>query len=308
MNDEREMIDFLNTLDKEIDDIQEQEKRVAAKARLEKEMARYEGEDKVIRGQEFQESIAEMDEEETFYSGLHQLDNILGGFHPTQLVVLAAPTKSGKTQFCMELTIRMQEYMPLWLPFEESAEELIRKFMERGVDIPQCAAPKQMMGNTLAWVEKKIVEAKIKYGSRVVIIDHLHFLVPFNSERMDTRIGQTMRGLKKLAREHNVLIILIAHLKKTKLDIAPDLEDLRDSSFVAQEADTVMMLWRETERKDNRVTVTNNAVLSVQANRRTGETGNVEMTFKNGRYIEEDWKRDEETGICSACGHALDDF
>lgn len=303
-----EMINFLNQLDAELDEMKDQEQRIKAKARLEEEMAKYIGEDMVLPSKDFIELVKAQEKEETFNTSISKLDEILGGFHPTQLVVLAAPTKSGKTQFCMELTVRMEEYVPLWLPFEESTEELVRKFIDRGVDIPNFSAPKQMKGNTLAWVEKKIIEAKIKYGSRIVFVDHLHFLIPFNSERMDTRIGQVMRGLKSLAREHNVLIILVAHLKKTKLEMAPDLEDLRDSSFVAQEADTVMMLWRETERKDNRIVVTNNAVLSVQANRRTGETGNVEMTFKNGRYIEEEWKRDEDTGICSECGQLLETF
>jgi replicative DNA helicase len=80
---------------------------------------------------------------------------------------------------------------------------------------------------------------------------------------------------------------IIAHLKKTRLDTAPDLEDLRDSSFIAQESDTVIMLWRESKRERGEVTITNNVTLSVQANRRTGKTGNVQMVFKEGKFYEQ---------------------
>jgi replicative DNA helicase len=77
--------------------------------------------------------------------------------------------------------------------------------------------------------------------------------------------------------------------------ISPTLEDLRDSSFIAQEADTVIMLWRKTKRDDDgELIITNETLVSVQANRRTGETGNVKMVFKNGRFFEEDWKHKEE--------------
>jgi replicative DNA helicase len=115
--------------------------------------------------------------------------------------------------------------------------------------------------------------------AKVEFIDHLHFIVPFSAERQDLRIGETMRALKQLAEKWNMLIILIADLKKTRVDRAPDLEDLRDSSFIAQESDTVILLWRESIRTDREVVITDNVTVSVQANRRTGKTGNVKMVF-----------------------------
>jgi replicative DNA helicase len=121
--------------------------------------------------------------------------------------------------------------------------------------------------------------------AKVEFIDHLHFIVPFSAERQDLRIGETMRALKQLAEKWNVLIILIAHLKKTRVDRAPDLEDLRDSSFIAQESDTVILLWRESIRTGREVVITNNVTVSVQANRRTGKTGNVKMVFLRRKIL-----------------------
>ena len=73
----------------------------------------------------------------------------------------------------------------------------------------------------------------------------------------------------------------------------PDLEDLRDSSFIAQEADTVLMLWRETKRENGEVKITNNVNLSVQANRRTGKTGNVKMVYSDGHFNEQAWQDED---------------
>lgn len=283
------MIDFLNELEGEVKKIDSEIERTEAMVRLEKTMATYAGEDKLVSSKEILEQIKTEPEEQKFMSGFGGLDAILDGFRENQLIVIAAPTKSGKTQMCVELTIRMDNTNPVWVPFEESAKELIRKFYDRGEEPPLFYTPQNIIGNTVDWIEKRVVEGKVKYGSKLFFIDHLHFIVPFSSDRLDTRIGQTMRDLKAVAKRNNVIIVLVAHLKKTRLDISPDLEDLRDSSFIAQEADTVIMLWRKTHRNDDgEVEVMNNTIVSVQANRRTGNTGNMELYFDKGRFLEVD--------------------
>lgn len=297
-----EMETFLIELEQEIKTIKDGKEKIDACARLEEAMRVYKGEDELISSLDILEKIKTQPEEEVFMTGIENLDAILKGFRKNQLIVLAAPTKAGKTQFCVELTIRMANTKPVWIPFEESAEELVRKFHDRKEIPPLFYTPKTITGNTLEWVEKRIVEGKVKYGSQLFFIDHLHFIVPFNSDRLDTRIGQVMRQLKTIAKNHGVTIILVAHLKKTNVTEAPNLEDLRDSSFIAQEADTVMMLWRETYREDKEIIITNNTTLSIQANRRTGTTGTVKLTFVNGRYLEEDWKRTEDSVLCPTCG------
>lgn len=283
---------FLNDLDKELETIKNAAEKTAAKARLEKAMKVYTGDDELISSLDILEKIKNSPPEDKFMTTIEGLDAILKGFRRNQLIVLAAPTKSGKSQFTVELAIRMPETKPVFLPFEESAEELVRKFYDRGQEPPLFYTPKIMTGNTVTWIEKKVIEGIVKHDAKMFIVDHLHYIVPFTSDRLDTRIGKTMRDLKRIAKEHQVVIILVAHLKKTNVEVSPTLEDLRDSSFVAQEADTVMMMWREAYRQDGVVVVTNNTVVSVQANRRTGTTGNVKLVFDSpsGRYREEDWK------------------
>lgn len=210
------------------------------------------------------------------------------------LFVLGNFVVTHNTSFAIELTSNLKDEHPMWLPFEEGAEELVQKFLDRNEAPPLFYTPDRMSGNTLLWVEKKIIEAKAKYGTNIIFIDHLHFIVDFG-ENMSLQIGRTMRELKRIAKDWNVAIVLIAHLKKTKMDVTPTLEDIRDSSFIAQEADTVIMLWRETKMVNGDIEITNNVNVSVQANRRTGKTGNVKMIFSNGRFLQEDWKHKDDT-------------
>lgn len=286
---------FLNNLDQEVQHMDNEKAKLEAVARLEETMKVYSGEDELISSFDIAEKLRNSPEETKYLTGIEGLDNILKGFRENQLIVLAAPTKSGKTQFTVELAIRLKETNPVFIPFEESAEELVQKFVDRKEEPPLFYTPKTITGNTVSWIEKKVVEGKVKHDSKIFFVDHLHFIVPFSSDRLDTRIGQTMRELKSIAKAHNVIIVIVAHLKKTNMQVSPTLEDLRDSSFIAQEADTVMMMWRQAKRESGQMVVTNNTIISIQANRRTGNTGNVKMTFKDGRYQEYDWQDDDTT-------------
>jgi len=284
---------YIKDLEGEIKSTTDSIQKDEALLRLEEAARTYQGEDEVVSWKDIAEDLKTRPEEKKIMTGYKELDDILSGFRHKQLIVVSAATKSGKTSFCIEMTSRMKEYNPMWLPFEEPAEELILKFLDRKEDPPHAFSPKTMKGNTLTWVEKKIIEAKAKYDSQILFIDHLHFIIQMG-ENMSQQIGITMRELKRLAVKWNVVIILIAHLKKTKMEEQPTLEDLRDSSFIAQEADTVIMLWRETKKELGQVIITNNVNISVQANRKTGKTGNVKMIFQDGKFLAEDWRSDLE--------------
>lgn len=276
---------FLEDLKKEIKSTDEELNKAEAIARLEELYSEYTGEDALVSFAEIAERLKNQPPEKKILTGYPAFDAIMGGFRAKQLVVVSAATKSGKTSWCVDLTLKMASENPLWLPFEESAEELVQKFIDRNEPPPHAFTPQRISGNTILWVEKKIIESKAKYNSSVVFIDHLHFIVDLG-ENMSLQIGRTMRELKRIAKQWNVTIFLIAHLKKTKMEEQPDLEDLRDSSFIAQEADTVIMLWRKTTKQAGRVVIENEVNVSVQANRRTGKTGNVTFMFEDGKFRE----------------------
>jgi replicative DNA helicase len=281
------MSDAIKKLEKEIRAIEDEEAREAALERLLAVAKVYEGEDEVVIWPELLGEYTK--EKKGFSTGFPSLDGLLrGGFRPQQLIVVSALTKSGKTSFVVDLTTKMLHLSPLWFPFEEGVEELSEKFEDRNEPIPNFASPKSMKPYNLNWVEERIVEGIAKHGSRVVVIDHLDFIVPYNSDRHDLRVSEAMRTLKGIAKKFDITIILICHLTKAKMESQPTLEDLRGSASIGQEADTVILLWREMKRESGQVVITSNVNVSVQAARR-GKPGNIRMVFKDGRFLEEDW-------------------
>lgn len=288
---------FLVALENEIKQTQKDLEQVESLERLKKISESYSGEDKVVSFEEIARSIRSQKDELKIMSGWKGLDDILKGFRLQQVVVVTALTKSGKTSWLMDLTTRIKEQNPTWFPFEESAEELIRKFIERGEPVPHGYTPQMIKGDSIEWIETKVIEAIAKYNSKVFFIDQLDFIVPMGGDNHSLRVGQAMRQLKAIAKRWNVLIFLICHLVKTKMDTQPTLEDLKGSSSIGQEADTVIILWREMKREGAEVKITNNVNVSVQANRRTGTTGNVKMVYENGKFIEREWKDDLDCAV-----------
>lgn len=257
--------------------------------RLEEISKLYEGEDKIVSWPEIRTELRKKPPEEKIFTGFKLLDKTLDGFRPKQLITLTGITKHGKTTFAMELAQRLKNYAPLILPFEEPAEELIMKFEERGMDIPLCYSPLTSRNRSLDWIEDKIIEAKAKYGTKIVFIDHLDYInevMQPNGENETTRVKHTMQHLKDMAKQWEVVIVLLTHLKKVQLDRNPDLEDIRGSAAISQESDTVMIMWRKTERVNGEIEIYNDATLSIQANRRTGKTANIHLTFEGGRFME----------------------
>lgn len=251
----------------------------------------YRGDDEVVNVGDIEKYIASLPPEPKMFTGFNNLDKTIDGFRPKQVIVLTGITKHGKTQFAMELMQRMESENPLLIPFEEPVEELIRKFHERGLKVPNAYSPLTTRDRTLDWIEEKIIESKAKFNTKIVFIDHLGYIkdqsAGYGDNRAD-RIESTMKDIKALAKKWDVIIFVLTHLKKVQLDRNPDLEDIRSSASIAQEADIVMIMWRKTERVDGQIEITNEAVLSIQANRRTGRTGNLHYIFIDGRYQEND--------------------
>jgi len=261
--------------------------------RLSEVMKSYNGEDKVVSFESIAEQIKLEIPEEQMMTGHPSIDNLLKGFRKQQLIVLSAVTGNGKTSFCMDLSERLAGYNPLWFPFEESAYELVRKCIERGVVPPKAYTPKSLEENKLEWMEMKMIEAKVKFNSQIVFIDHLEYIVPKGFDEVQ-ETSKIMRELKGIAKRLNIVVVLLCHLKKVKIDTQPTTEDVKGSTSISQQADTIFLLWRETKREDGKVVTTSNVNVSIQKNRRFGQTGNIKMVFDNGRFIEQDWSTDAE--------------
>jgi len=265
----------------EIEIAKEQAKVKAWEERIKFE--KYFGEDEVISSYKVQEYYKQMAVPSRLYNtGMPVLDSIVEGFEDGDIVIVSGITGNGKTLFCRTLTKQFSriDVECLWFSYEESPMSLIAKF----VDVcPMFYLPKKLVSSNLAWIEDRIIESRVKYGTRVVFIDHLHFLVPLSgTQNMSMLIGGIVRELKTMAIRNSVAIFLICHMTKVSPTDVLDVHHLRDSSMIAAEADKVIIVKRLGEIHDGELLYSNESKVYIRKNRRTGNLGSVKMRFNNG--------------------------
>ncbi len=258
---------------------------LAETIRKEQELSVYAGEDRVeSAAKALEQHRAETPTGKLFLSKLPTLDRIIGGFYPGQLVVVSGVTGQGKTTLCQTFTFAIAEQAcrPLWLSYEVAVDDFLSPFESYDKDILTAIhMPMRLKGNTLTWIEDRLLESKLKYRSQAVFIDHIHYLIAMNPKANTSFvIGETVRGLKQMALKHNVVVFLVAHMMKTKPEEEPGLGHIRDSSFVEQEADTVLYVWRYPQ--DKRITV-----CKIAKNRKRGIIDErISLVLNGGRYSE----------------------
>lgn len=256
------------------------------KLKVLKTMAEYDGRDKVITAEQAKKLLEE-EERQLYKSSIPTLDNLLEGFETGDLVVISAPTKHGKTSLCQTLTQNFEDddVKTLWFSYELQRRSFLNNF---GEDIPNFTLPQELSDSSTEWLEQRIVEAKAKYGVKIVFIDHLHYLLSLDQAagtNVSLLIGGIMRELKKLAVKWDVVIFLIAHMKKTSFDGEEiKMSDVRDSSFISQESDVTLLMRRLKDAEMENFT--NKTKLKVAANRRTGKTGIVPLIYHDNKFHE----------------------
>lgn len=267
----------------------EQNKREQEKLETLAKFSSYEGKDEIITSQDAWEALAEKRSQPTpkLFSKIPALDSMIDGFRQGDLIVVSAPTKMGKTTLCQTITTNLAEAGTpcLWFSYEMAQQEFLEKF---GQPLPFFALPRSLRGNSLDWLEQRIIEAMAKHDVKIVFIDHLHFLIDMafigQKGNVSLLIGSIMRRLKQIALEWNITIVIIAHTTKINFEKEPDLSDIRDSSFISQEADTVLMIWRLIDKETK--AYGNRAILAVLANRRNGKVGKIPLELVNNKFLE----------------------
>lgn len=231
-----------------------------------------------------------------FPSSISSFDNVMdGGFRGGELVVVSGETGRGKTAFCQYLTACLDRggVPSLWFSYECNPWYLKDKFIQMGCDGSLLAySPIEMTASTLRFVDERTDEAIKHYGCRAVFIDHLHYLIPLDqSTNASLMIGGVMRELKKMAVKKDITIFLIAHTKKIYQDEKLDLSSLRDSSFISQESDYVLLVERLKKDSGAKLEMsgtewTNLSRVSVAKNRRTGKLIYTTFEFIDNKFIE----------------------
>lgn len=242
-------------------------------------------------------------------SGFSGLDRVLAGIGNSDLLLIGARPGMGKTSFALNIgtnVARMSGKNVCIFSLEMSAEQLVSRILASEALVDSYAlrsgkldsdqwqriaeASSQLVGcniliddttgQTATGMKAKLRRVK---NLGLVIIDYLQLMQ--SDRKIDNKVNEVAdisRAMKIMAKELNVPVICCAQLsrasEKRGEDKRPVLSDLRDSGAIEQDADVVLLLYRDdyykTTDKDNQEV---NIAEVIVAKNRHGETGIVKM-------------------------------
>ena len=94
----------------------------------------------------------------------------------------------------------------------------------------------------------RITQVHATHGTRIIVIDYLSHIPPPKAERHDLALQEITRALKALAKRLDITVVLICQLNRGvegRADKRPVLSDLRESGAIEQDADVVLMPYRD---------------------------------------------------------------
>lgn len=287
----------MNDIDKLIKQIEESQKGLKEDLTSDEGMERlrqvakeYSGEYRLVWSKDTVEEIKNLPEKTSHKIGLAELDEMTGGLREQQVVGIGAQSGHGKTAFGLWL-LKQYEYLnPVFLPLEQSSEELIEQRLQNGQFIPNYLAPKRHAAHvTPDWIEQRIVEGIAKHNSKLIMLDHMGYIEAGDNYRRENehlRIEKKLQDIKHLAIKWNVVIVILIQLQQMEEQETPQLRDLKGSSAIRQECDKIIFLWRNNAKKGKARAYDSKVLVSLQKNRQTGLNGNigVKFDFPSGEY------------------------
>ena len=217
-------------------------------------------------------------------TGLHDVDQNLGGLHPSDFLILAGRPSMGKTALAMNiafnaaLACKDKEISAIAVfSLEMSSEQLATRLISQ---VAQVSVDNMRRGNFTGEEFERIVIAthqlsnielyiddtpsisvsmirtrsrrlQRKHGLVMIIVDYLQLLTPPINSRDNGRVQEISaitRYLKAIAKELDVPILALSQLSRAveqREDKRPQLSDLRESGSIEQDSDVVMFIYRE---------------------------------------------------------------
>ena len=250
-------------------------------------------------------------------TGFPDLDNILAGLQKSDLVILAARPSIGKTTLALDMArqIATKQKVPVGIfSLEMGADQLIDRMIaaQANVDLWRLRTGKlrsegenndfQKIGEAMGVLSEapifiddagsaNVMEIRTmarrlqtEHHVGLIIIDYLQLMEGRSGGGSDNRvneISEISRALKQLARELNIPILALSQLSRaveSRSPQIPKLSDLRESGSIEQDADVVLMLYREDREKPD---TPNKNIIEVHiAKHRNGPIGKMSLYFE----------------------------
>ena len=246
-------------------------------------------------------------------SGFYDLDSITQGFQKSDLIIIAGRPSMGKTALCLNIAlniIKKYECPILFFSLEMSKEQVIYRILANEIEISNTRLKTgQIYENDWAQINQTVknlsalplfindmpnlsvqeIRAKVQKivfeqkNIGLIIIDYLQ-LMQNSKMQGDNRVqelSQITRGLKSIAREFQVPLITLSQLSRSvenRSNKRPILSDLRESGSIEQDADLVLMLYRDSYY--NSIVSEIDLTELIIAKHRNGPIGTVNLIFE----------------------------
>lgn len=244
-------------------------------------------------------------------TGFIDLNKKLGGFHKSDLILIAARPGMGKTAFALNLVanaaIRSKANVAVF-SLEMSKEQLVQRLLSSQSNVALDSISKGKIaddewkkltdamtilsssgifiddtpGIKVSEIRSKCRKLKMEKGLDMIMIDYLQLMeADGRADNRQQEVSKISRSLKILAKEMNCPVVALSQLSRNTesgKDHTPKLSDLRDSGAIEQDADIVMFIYRdeyytkmETKKKD--------LAEIIIAKNRHGEISNIELVW-----------------------------
>ena len=251
-----------------------------------------------------------------FSTGFVDLDKIITGFQPGSLNIIAARPSMGKTALALNIAQfgGNMDAPVLIFSLEMTVEQLNFRMiaaqgaLENGANLTQLqtGAMSEEELNAVQEIVKNFADRKIFINDQsalsttdfrsecrrfklqhedlaLVVVDYLQLMTTAaKKENRQYEIAEISRTLKAVAQEIDCPIVALSQLSREtekRTEKRPQLSDLRDSGAIEQDADMVIMLYRDDYYSTESADLDSVAEIKVAKNR-TGMTGSCKLTFR----------------------------
>jgi len=247
-------------------------------------------------------------------TGFADLDKILGGLQKSDLVILAARPSMGKTSLALDIArnVAVLGNKPVGVfSLEMSKDQLADRLLASLANInlwnlrngrltPDDYSRIQHAMGSLSEAPLYIDDAgsvnilqiramarrlQANKGLSLIVIDYLQLMEPMNRFASPVQqVTENSRALKMLAKELNVPVLVLSQLSRAveaRTPQIPRLADLRESGAIEQDADVVMMIYREDKYNENSL---NKDIAKILIEKhRNGPIGDIDLYFDEHR-------------------------